>query len=310
VSEPRRHHLVPKSYLRRFADESDQIAVVRRDGSKRFVTSVEKAAAGTDFYAVETTDGRSQDVERMFSRIEGAAHEAIERVLSGAFPPTPDDRERIAWFVAVQFVRGRDMRQAHTAMIEYFTKLHVVNVSEAQVRAMLAKTGKTPTDEEVADLVGFASDPSAYSIEPSQNWLVSLMLRQPPKLMPMVAARQWQLARFFAPVLLTSDSPVILWCRTPPPAPYGVGFGTADEIGFPLDRHHLLVASRHDVPEVVVECDGATGTALNFLTAVRAYEWVYHHPAEDPLQGLELPPPEGRVKIVGPPLERMRRPRL
>jgi hypothetical protein len=231
---------VPKSYLRRFADESEQIAVVRRDGSKRFVTSIERAAAETDFYAVETPDGRSQDVERMFSQIEGAAHEAIERVLSGTFPPSPEDRERIAWFVAVQFVRGRDMRQAYTAIIEYFTKLQVVNVSEAQVRATFAKDGKTPTDDEVADVVAFASDPSAYSIEPSRNWLVSLMLRQPPKLVPMVAARQWQLARFAVPVLLTSDSPVILWCHTPPPAPYGLGFATADEFGFPLDRHHLL----------------------------------------------------------------------
>jgi hypothetical protein len=52
--------------------------------------------------------------------------------------------------------------------------------------------------------------------------------------------------------------------------------------------------------------DDANARALNFLIAARAYEWIYHHPSDDPLQGVELPPPEGRVRIAGPPLERWR----
>jgi hypothetical protein len=73
MAEPRRHHLVPESYLRRFADERDQVRVVSRtDPGHTFVTGITNTAVERDFYTVETDDGPSQEIEKLLSRL-GAA---------------------------------------------------------------------------------------------------------------------------------------------------------------------------------------------------------------------------------------------
>ena len=51
-----------------------------------------------------------------------------------------------------------------------------------------------------------------------------------PALARQLAARTWQMVRFPTPVLLTSDTPVVLWAPSAATKLYQVGLGSAHEV--------------------------------------------------------------------------------
>jgi len=90
-------------------------------------------------------------------------------------------------------------------------------------------------------------------------------------------------------VFLTSDSPVVLWSK---PGPYGIGFGTADEIRLSLDRRHVLVLvweSRG--AERIVRATPTFVAHQNRRTARHGYRHYFQHPEDPALDGPPLPPP-------------------
>jgi hypothetical protein len=114
-----------------------------------------------------------------------------------------------------------------------------------------------------------------------------------PALARQLSARTWQVVRFAAPVLLTSDTPVVLWAPSAAAKLYQVGLGSAHEVRVPLDaRHALIVARRAPAGEIVRDLGERQARALNRTVAEGAAEWMYYHPASDPLEGVELPSPE------------------
>ena len=299
--EPRRHHLLPQFYLRRFADEGEHLAVVSRDLLKRFVSSVAKVAAEGDFYTVETTSGPSQEVEKLLSRIEDQAAPALDRILAGTFPPPDDDRIALATFIAFQFTRNRAHRRAWAMITDAAAKLMVqVMASGDDVAQRLAQTtGEPASDELVESFKHFADTPSAWKAVPHQNSAIEAMLHTSPNLIPYIAARKWRLVRFPKPVLLTSDWPIALWHRTPT-GPYGIGIATADEIRFPLDTRHALLMVLEGKDQTW-ELHERHAKDINRLVAARGFEWIYHLPDTDPLAGITLPPPQPPIEISGPP---------
>ena len=83
VNEPKRHHVVPRFYLQRFADKDDTIDVVRRDDTKiSFRRTPESALFVREFYSLETDDGLDRYAERFFaSDIETNGARAIRRLV-------------------------------------------------------------------------------------------------------------------------------------------------------------------------------------------------------------------------------------
>jgi len=82
MSEPKRHHVVPEFYLRRFSREGE-IELVARDDCRAVVsTGVSAALVQKYFYSIDTDQGRDAIVEKMFaSEIERPAARAIARVI-------------------------------------------------------------------------------------------------------------------------------------------------------------------------------------------------------------------------------------
>nr|WP_309114764.1 DUF4238 domain-containing protein [Saccharothrix sp.] len=77
----RRHHTVPKSHLRRFADDRNQLMRVVIPGTTRHRISINDATVEKDFYTVVGLDGEpSDELEDVFAELEGAAETAIEVV--------------------------------------------------------------------------------------------------------------------------------------------------------------------------------------------------------------------------------------
>jgi hypothetical protein len=113
-----------------------------------------------------------------------------------------------------------------------------------------------------------------------------------PALARQLAARTWQVVRFPSLVLLTSDTPVVLWAPSAAAKFYQVGLGSAHEVRIPLDARHALIVARHaPAGEIVRDLGERQARALNRTVAEGAAEWMYYHPGSDPLEGVELPSP-------------------
>jgi hypothetical protein len=82
------------------------------DLSRDFVASVNETAVQRDFHAMETDDGVSHHVEAFLATMEDRAAGAIADMLAGRFLPSREGRVNISVFVATQWLRGCDMREA------------------------------------------------------------------------------------------------------------------------------------------------------------------------------------------------------
>ena len=90
LDSPRKHHLVPEFYLRRWANEDDRIRVTEVEDHHSYVTNVNKAARETDFYNLRDKKVSPADLppllpEALLGVAEGWGQEWITSAL--ALPP-------------------------------------------------------------------------------------------------------------------------------------------------------------------------------------------------------------------------------
>jgi len=107
-----RHHLIPQFFLKRFANEQNQLLMVDGKSGKASMTHVKNAAVETGFYTIETDAGPSDEVEEFLSKVESATAEALRTLDGGTWPLLDRERGALASFIALQVVRGRDFRSA------------------------------------------------------------------------------------------------------------------------------------------------------------------------------------------------------
>ena len=293
-------------YLKRFADNKRRIVMVSRDQNKRFHTDIKKACVQTDYYAVETDNGRSQEVEGFLSSIEGDASAAIERMLGGEFPPSAADRKAVAAFIGFQCLRGDETRQGYEQVFDTLTKITLSNTTKQSfIKDFYKREGREPTEGEIAAQKRILSNLDTISIKPHQNESIRIMLELAPEIAAIMLKRRWFLNDHGEPCLLTSDTPVMKWSKpTGSAAFYGRGWATADEIWMPLSpRHSLCLARTEEFKEQVVhlgcKIGPEQGAAMNKLVAYKARRWIFHHPATDPLNGITLPPIDPVMQIDG-----------
>lgn len=225
---PRLHHYVPKFYLRDFADVKGRLARVTGGTGEVDVVPAKRAAAEIDFNRVELPSGDvSYEIENMLAWIENGAAPALRKIGKGVFPPSDKDRDALAGFLGFQFARGRDRRDQHQLIEEWMLRFMArENFSDPDRvrRALRETTGKEPTDEEVADMVRFATDPDAYEIEIPDTSSINIMLDVSREAMVYLFSVSWSCLRFDRALLVTSDTPVNLWSK-PEEAPSFKGRG-------------------------------------------------------------------------------------
>jgi hypothetical protein len=289
--------LVPPFLLAAFADAAGQLMAERRDRTRRRLLSCDAVLADLGTYRVLGDAPTAAALGRLLDQAETTAARAVERICAGAFPPRGTDRASLAVVLAVQLVLGRRHRAEAARAAALVGGVIATTIEELE--AAHAGDG-----EETAE-----ADPSAVPVggpssgeAPRARAGAALVLEEPPvrcslapvpALAAQLARRTWQLVRFPAPVLLTSDSPVVLWAPPARAKPHQVGLGAADEVRVPLDpQHALIVARRAPAGEIVREVGERQARALNRTVAEAAVEWMYYHPASDPLEGVELLSPE------------------
>jgi hypothetical protein len=302
-SSPLERRLVPRFLLAGFADGSGQLMAERRDRTRRRLLSVDGAVAELGSYTLSAEPVEARALARLLDEAEARAADAVQRVTAGTFPPREADRASLALVLAVQLRLGRYHRAAAGRTAELVGQLIVSTIEER------ASAGEEEPDEEEAaeaeeeEAEGEESDdaPEAEgsSRAPSADTphvILSGGLATPhslatvPLLARQLTVRTWQLIRFPSPVLLTSDTPAVLWAPSEAAKPYQVGLGSAHEVRVPLDPRHALIVARHaQAGEIVRDLSERHARALNRTVAEAAAEWMYYHPGSDPLEGVELP---------------------
>ncbi|HWC01209.1 MAG TPA: DUF4238 domain-containing protein [Methylomirabilota bacterium] len=290
--------LVPRFLLAGFADLAGQLMAERRDRTRRHLVAVEAAVAELGVYALASDRAKAPALARLLAESEALAADAIQRITSGAFPLRAPDRASLALVLAVQLLLGRYHRAEAVRTAALVGQLIVSTIEEAQAAA-----DEASEDAEAEDAEGENTELSVEEREtaPAEDAPdVTLPGRPPigrslaslPELARQLAARTWQVVRFPSPVLLTSDTPVVLWAPSAAAKLYQVGLGSAHEVRVPLDARHALIVARHaPAGEIIRDLGERQARALNRTVAEGAVEWMYYHPGSDPLEGVELPSP-------------------
>lgn len=270
MSSAKKHHFVPQMLLRRFADDKGKLTVHRLDRADAHTASVRDLGHRNQGHTLYFP-GRepNQDVlEQQMSDLEGEASRAVDRLAAGrATTLDEDDREVLAWFMALQWTRHRS----------------TLGAVRAAARAASPDASGTSVDDYALRSGGLIAgpaillhawqmrtDPDARPKESYNGVVVNLLHRF-----------EWRVVRYRRPVLVVSDNSVCMsgvadgetagvpeaWTRHGA----GVGTGTCRRITCPLTpRLGLLLENGRDPTHLKAE-------VFNRLTVHNSREFVAHH---------------------------------
>ena len=290
-------------YLRRFADDDFHLIAIPRDNlDQRMTLTVRKAAAEVGFYAIPSDDlepgargGHDPEVaENSLAGIEGACATHIERILGGEFPPVSDtSRLHLSVFIALQYTRGwrfrRDLADIARLTAPAFIRQ---NVTAERIRATLEATGRPADPQDVEAMLARLTGPDGPKPVLRQAMYVQHAIQNAIEVIaPTLLVRRWRLLEFPKPCLLVSDEPVAV------PVIAGRGAANVPELWFPLDRSHALELALRG-SEKLVQAPMSKARKINKLTASQAERWIFHHPDDDPLDGLDVSGRTGFIEKV------------
>jgi hypothetical protein len=223
----RRHHILPQSYLRRFASE-EKVYVLDFTLGKSYRTNISNAACVDDFYTVETTENPDDDcVEQKFlASIEGLPGPIVDSIVKDLSVPQGYDWAVLANYLALMYVRGPWFRQiiqnAYTDLARKMAEwLHSDRRIWQEAMSQLEKdTGRTATMEFDEALMAYKNCEIRTRI-PRNLWVEQMMLTASDlvavfqKMTPsLLYIPVWSDASF-----ITGDMPIqpIARTRNPPP---------------------------------------------------------------------------------------------
>jgi hypothetical protein len=190
-----RSHVVPAGYLRNFTQD-DQLEIrLATAPSKRTVTSVKNAGVQKGFYKRTRPDGsRIDDIEWSLSHIEALAAPVL-REIESLWPLDLATKTMLAEFFGMQMIRGPRWRRWHESFTrEYIDELRRGNATSPTGEPVGAEALATMETHLLADTAR-----------------LTRMLDLGPKVASVLGSMHWALVEFPAPLLATSDHPVVAW---------------------------------------------------------------------------------------------------
>jgi hypothetical protein len=302
----RRHHTVPRWYLKRFADTQYRLwrTPLKEPGSSDLI-SVKKATVVKDFYLVEGEMTEAADwIEDKLSEIEELNAEGFRAILDDEeWPISLETRMKIALWAAVQYLRVPAMRNLVNASGDEMFKLEVATQGKEGIERFLrSHLGREPLPSEVSKSWDEMTDFASYKVVPSNNEHLFLMFDMASGLTRTFLARSWTVIHFERKTLLTGDNPVCLLEAADHPKWMGLGPLNAGHILVALDRHTGLLMGEipADIQKVGYGSQdlSKSGTAnlaklFNACIIANAIDTIYGHPDDrglitDLLRALEI----------------------
>lgn len=290
LQAPRKHHVVPASYLARWGRKG-VIRVTDLQTRKAYRSSPQKVARRTDYYRLESPDLDAADVppllvELILGSIEGPAVQAINGLQEPGYPwlfeRDPSKAVDMALFIAIQLTRGERYRAHGRALANHIFTLQNAEMSDEQIRRLLR--AERQDSAAVADARRFLDGlkTGEYHVEPQQAVLVGEALQMGVDLAPLLFDREWIIFRTMGR-LVTTDEPVLMLGGRGIPRTESGGIGTAGVIAFPLGPHRLLAMFRWDadVDDLLAwpVLDVEETDALNVELINHASRWVFESPS-------------------------------
>jgi hypothetical protein len=298
----RRQHVISQFYLRGFANESSRIKRIELPGVEPVVLTTSNASVIKDFYTVELLDGTPSDMfEKFFGTFEGPAATALSGVRHGTWPLRPVDREALAGWVALQHLRGEEIRHGQSALDAFHIRILVGTSGKEALRRLIetregVRLHEEQLDWEWADL----TKPGGPHLEPDPGDHMDFLLGTLPGLTAHLMSWHWTLLEFEDAALGTSDHPVSLVPGEDHPPGMGLGIATAALFYIPLTQSLGLTIQPRDrfpaalgfVPDLKHVADPEHAKSFNQQTAWSARHYVYCHPEADPFAApVVLPAP-------------------
>lgn len=274
--EPKRHHYVPQTYLRGWADSTGQVGVRRRRGPSGFIASVKNVGVEAHLYG---SGAAATWRESNFSLIEGAwPHLRRELTASGRLRER--DRDQASLFMALQIARSREHIASSTFIAELAEYKPERPLTRAAVRTFIrARHGHVPGDREVEAAWTLAHFQIEQGLVPTLDQAFSASMDVAVRdLAPLLSSRHWRVERSLEPILWSSDRPVMPW-RPPSDrdAFEGVGYADCDEIRMPIGPRAMLVLERR--PSVTpIDVHSRVFHRYNDDIALQCYEFIVSVP--------------------------------
>lgn len=288
----RRHHVVSKFYLERFANERHMLMRVPLGGGESRPVPTRSATVQTDFYGVQREGIETDVFENALADLEAPAAAAMRRLIDDEIWPISDeDRYTIASWVALQHIRSGATRAAGEEMYRAIVKLEVGTSTTNQLRVRLGRASDTSDDEIEALRAEMLATADTFRVDHHNH--LKLIQESLPGITNLVFFRRpWVLTRWTRKTLATSDTPVILG-PSGDQGLYGGGpsIGTASELLLPLGRTALLTMGElgSDREDYLGTANALIANVVNRHTLMNARREAFHHPDDDPFRGLELP---------------------
>jgi hypothetical protein len=245
VANRRRAHFVPRTYLRAWANNSDdELLAYRRRGDNARPASVKNVAVRGGLYGL----GELGDAcETMYQGVE-AEWRDLRGDLIAQGDLQGDQRRMLALFAALQLVRT----EKHVEQTNFISNVAATTaqrpVPKDAVRDYLRDLdgGAEPDESEVEAAWSYVCGAIAMYGVPTPGMAHSVAVDVAvTQIAPRVETMNWKVHKFRGAPLISSDSPVHAWRRpTQDSEPRGVGIETADEVRFPLSPGALLVMDR------------------------------------------------------------------
>lgn len=302
--------------MKRFADADERIVRVPiGDGQDPRLCGIKDVAVRNDFYSFPDSGGQLDDsVEVALSKLEAEAARVLRMVVDDRGWPLPAaERKTMAHWVAAQFLRVPARRQAANEAFDHLTKTTLAIEGRNGLRERLeAESGGPVSDEEVERKWAEKTDFSSYTVEAPVVHHLARLADGIPAAADVLMQRGWVLYRFARKKLITSDHPVILVRDPRTPRFLGVGLATAAGVAISLDRQVVLLMSTPGAPDRAGPPSAALAKDFNQRFAFGARSAIFHHPDDEPLGGVEMPPsrttemrvsldPEDFIRLEPPP---------
>ncbi|MHB1681249.1 MAG: DUF4238 domain-containing protein [Bacilli bacterium] len=234
-------HFVPQMYLSRFSYDKGQIFAFDKLTNRSFPTSYKNVASETYFYDIPThlfvkdqgPEYDEQAVEKYLSEIESVAHTIFKTIIS-TYILTPvsqlshmnaireDHRAELAFFIALQFLRTRIMRnlilEFEEKTLEEFVKYHRPDLPMHKFRIIVKNDHRASKHADVMldhELLGKIAMRLL-----SQIWVIGINQSTQP--------------------FYTSDNPVVVYDHRKQALKMGGLWSQGVQISFPLNSNLVL----------------------------------------------------------------------
>jgi hypothetical protein len=301
----RRHHYIPRCYLKRFANSEGQLFVLDGSTKRKFTTAIGNVAAEKDFLRLDVPGVAADALENQMSKFEGEVENALARVTASRSFRNPEDRIAIFNLMSLMAVRNptyREQFQRHNEKKAYaaMEKALATRESWEAIVGSMKREG-TIVDVSYEDMKA-RFNKNDYAISVPTMMHIQNELSTHDKILPTFFERKWAVlrARSGAGTFITSDRPVCLtWHDPAKRAPNSfVRFEEKmTDLIFPLSSQIVLLGrfegedSQHDLDAVQIA--GLNGAQIDYanrqIFASPDDSFMYLlDPAERPKQGTDL----------------------